>query len=116
MDETRLAALGRMLAQGMHRRRLLGVFAGLVGLSFGKAGATRRTRGRSTGKAHAAAAGGCHHYEGTFTAVAPPTCDGILCTHGTLVGDLLAVAIGTALWALFAFWLHAKWIGVAPFG
>ena len=35
---------------------------------------------------------------------------------GTIVGDLLALAIGTALWAAFAFWLHAKWIGVAPFG
>jgi len=35
---------------------------------------------------------------------------------GTIVGDLWALAIGTALWAAFAFWLHAKWIGVAPFG
>jgi len=35
---------------------------------------------------------------------------------GTIAGDLLALAIGTALWAAFAFWLHAKWIGVAPFG
>ena len=35
---------------------------------------------------------------------------------GTLLGDLLTLAIGTAIWAAFAFWLHAKWIGVAPFG
>ena len=41
---------------------------------------------------------------------------GVTYPAGTLVGDLLAVAIGKALWALFAFWLHAKWIGVAPFG
>jgi len=35
---------------------------------------------------------------------------------GTMAGDLLTLAIGLAVWAAFAFWLHAKWIGVAPFG
>ena len=35
---------------------------------------------------------------------------------GTMFGDLLTLAIGAAIWAAFAFWLHAKWIGVAPFG
>lgn len=33
---------------------------------------------------------------------------------GTLRGDLLAVAIGVAAWALFAFWLHRVLIGVDP--
>lgn len=35
---------------------------------------------------------------------------------GTLAGDLGALVIGTAAWAAFAFWLHARWIGVSPFG
>jgi uncharacterized membrane protein len=35
---------------------------------------------------------------------------------GTALGDALTVVIGVALWAGFAFWLHARWIGVAPFG
>lgn len=30
--------------------------------------------------------------------------------------DVMAVIIGAALWALFAMWLHAMLIGVAPFG
>lgn len=32
----------------------------------------------------------------------------------TLAGTLATVVLGVALWALFAFWLHAAWIGVAP--
>ena len=28
---------------------------------------------------------------------------------------VLAVVVGAAAWAAFAFWLHAAWIGVAPF-
>jgi uncharacterized membrane protein len=40
---------------------------------------------------------------------------GVVHAAGTLQGDLIAIAIGIAAWALFAFWLHAKWIGVAPF-
>lgn len=34
---------------------------------------------------------------------------------GTLVGDVLTVAIGIAAWVGFAFWLHLRWIGVSPF-
>ena len=41
---------------------------------------------------------------------------GITSARGTAVGDLLTLAIGAAIWAAFAFWLHARWIGVAPFG
>lgn len=33
---------------------------------------------------------------------------------GRLVGDVLTLVIGVALWALFAYWLHARWIGVDP--
>lgn len=33
---------------------------------------------------------------------------------GRLLGDVLTVVIGLALWALFAYWLHALWIGVDP--
>ena len=40
---------------------------------------------------------------------------GVVYAAGTLQGDLIAMAIGAAAWALFAFWLHAKWIGVTPF-
>jgi hypothetical protein len=35
-----------------------------------------------------AAAGGCHAVSGTFVAASPPTCAGIVCTEGTLSGDL----------------------------
>lgn len=41
--------------------------------------------------------------------------NGVTYPAGTALGDLLAVAIGAAAWAAFAFWLHARWIGVAPF-
>jgi hypothetical protein len=85
MNDTRLDALRRVLGQGVHRRGVLGVLAGLAGLDFGEAVATHSKRDH--GKVHTASAGGCHHYEGTFTAVRPETCDGTLCTHGTLVGD-----------------------------
>jgi uncharacterized membrane protein len=40
----------------------------------------------------------------------------VVYAQGTLSGDILAIALGTGLWALFAFYLHARWIGVAPFG
>ena len=33
---------------------------------------------------------------------------------GTLAGDLLAVAVGIAGWAVFALWLHLRLIGVNP--
>ena len=35
---------------------------------------------------------------------------------GTLAGTLIAVVVGAVAWAVFAFWLHAAWIGVAPMG
>ncbi|HEX3124612.1 MAG TPA: NnrU family protein [Rhodanobacteraceae bacterium] len=41
---------------------------------------------------------------------------GVTYARGTVVGDLLTLAIGIAIWAAFAFFLHARWIGVAPFG
>jgi uncharacterized membrane protein len=41
---------------------------------------------------------------------------GVTYAAGTVVGDLLTLAIGIAAWAAFAFFLHARWIGVAPFG
>ena len=34
---------------------------------------------------------------------------------GTFAGTAAAVAVGVGAWAAFAFWLHAAWIGVAPF-
>jgi uncharacterized membrane protein len=35
---------------------------------------------------------------------------------GNIGRDLVTVGAGVAAWAAFAFWLHAAWIGVAPFG
>lgn len=35
---------------------------------------------------------------------------------GTMPGTVLAVAIGVAAWAAFAFWAHQALIGVRPFG
>lgn len=34
---------------------------------------------------------------------------------GTAVRDAIAIAIGVAAWAIFAFYLHERWIGVRPF-
>jgi uncharacterized membrane protein len=34
---------------------------------------------------------------------------------GTLAGDAITVVIGVAAWAIFAFWLHVRLIGVYPF-
>jgi uncharacterized membrane protein len=42
--------------------------------------------------------------------------NGVTYPAGALLGDVLVVAIGVAAWAGFAFWLHVRWIGVAPFG
>jgi uncharacterized membrane protein len=42
--------------------------------------------------------------------------NGVAYPAGSLLGDVLVVAIGAATWAGFAFWLHTRWIGVAPFG
>jgi uncharacterized membrane protein len=41
--------------------------------------------------------------------------NGVTYPAGAAAGDAWAVAIGIAAWAIFAFWLHARWIGVAPF-
>jgi len=35
---------------------------------------------------------------------------------GTAAGTIAAVVVGLAAWAVFAFWLHARWIGVSPLG
>ena len=35
---------------------------------------------------------------------------------GTLAGTLIALGVGVAAWALFAFWAHAWLFGVRPFG
>src|SRR4051794_8461747 len=35
-----------------------------------------------------AAAGGCHHVNGTFVASTPATCSSFFCTEGHLSGDL----------------------------
>lgn len=35
---------------------------------------------------------------------------------GTLAGSLIALAVGVAAWALFAFWAHAWLFGVSPMG
>lgn len=40
---------------------------------------------------------------------------GIVYPAGTAVGDVLAVVIGVAAWAIFAFLLHSRLIGVSPF-
>ncbi|MEJ5992212.1 NnrU family protein [Ramlibacter sp. PS3R-8] len=35
---------------------------------------------------------------------------------GTAMGTAITVAIGIVAWVAFAFWAHARWIGVAPMG
>jgi uncharacterized membrane protein len=35
---------------------------------------------------------------------------------GTAGGTVITVVVGVVAWAVFAFWLHAAWIGVAPLG
>ncbi len=41
---------------------------------------------------------------------------GVSYAEGTLANTLIAVIGGVGLWAAFAFWLHARWVGVAPLG
>jgi uncharacterized membrane protein len=41
---------------------------------------------------------------------------GTVVVVGPVSRDIAAVFIGLAAWAAFAFWLHAAWIGVRPFG
>ena len=33
---------------------------------------------------------------------------------GTFAGTATTVVVGVALWAFFAFWAHAAWLGIAP--
>ena len=40
---------------------------------------------------------------------------GIVYAAGTMMGDALAIVIGVAAWAIFAFLLHLRLIGVSPF-
>jgi len=35
---------------------------------------------------------------------------------GTMAGTLVTLVVGLAAWAVFALWLHERWIGVRPFG
>lgn len=42
--------------------------------------------------------------------------NGVVREPGRIVPTLATIAIGAGLWAAFAFHLHARWIGVAPFG
>jgi uncharacterized membrane protein len=35
---------------------------------------------------------------------------------GTVAGTAITIAVGSALWAFFAFWAHAAWLGIAPLG
>jgi len=35
---------------------------------------------------------------------------------GTVAGTLATIVAGFALWAFFAFWAHAAWLGIAPLG
>ena len=34
----------------------------------------------------------------------------------TLAGTAATLVVGVALWAFFAFWAHAAWLGIAPLG
>jgi uncharacterized membrane protein len=40
---------------------------------------------------------------------------GTVYPRGTLAMDAVTLAVGFVLWAVFAFYLHRAWIGVAPF-
>ena len=40
---------------------------------------------------------------------------GLVYPAGTLAGDVSVVILGGLVWAGFAFWAHAHWIGVNPF-
>jgi uncharacterized membrane protein len=42
--------------------------------------------------------------------------EGVSYPRGSVTGDVVSVAIGIGAWAAFAFWAHARWIGVYPFG
>lgn len=40
---------------------------------------------------------------------------GVTYPAGKPLGDVLAVVIGAAAWAVFALWLHPRWVGVPAF-
>lgn len=42
--------------------------------------------------------------------------EGVSYPRGSIAGDVISVVIGIGAWAAFAFWAHARWIGVYPFG
>jgi uncharacterized membrane protein len=42
--------------------------------------------------------------------------DGASYPVGAVPGDVITAVAGIATWALFAFWLHERWIGTSPFG
>jgi uncharacterized membrane protein len=39
---------------------------------------------------------------------------GVVYAAGTVLGDVVAVGVGVVVWGVFAFALHARWIGVNP--
>jgi uncharacterized membrane protein len=41
---------------------------------------------------------------------------GTVYREGTMARTAIAVVVGAVAWAVFAFWLHRAWIGVAPMG
>ncbi|MEO6277894.1 NnrU family protein [Roseateles sp.] len=41
---------------------------------------------------------------------------GPLPAAGSAAGTAATVVVGLALWAFFAFWAHAAWLGIAPLG
>ena len=40
--------------------------------------------------------------------------NGTLYPEGAIGNTLVTVVLGAVVWAVFAFWLHARWVGVAP--
>ncbi len=40
--------------------------------------------------------------------------NGTVYPEGALGNTLVTVVLGVVVWAVFAFWLHARWVGVAP--
>jgi uncharacterized membrane protein len=41
---------------------------------------------------------------------------GTVYAPGTAAMTAVTVVVGVVAWAVFAFWLHAAWIGIAPMG
>jgi uncharacterized membrane protein len=41
---------------------------------------------------------------------------GTVYAAGTASRTVLTVVIGVVAWAVFAFWVHAHWLGVSPMG